>query len=1074
MLTGEVFAQKAIVDSLETELRKAATDSAKILYSVELAMKIGNVRPDSAHLLCQQAGAIVHRLENPELRTKALRLIGKSYQIIRQLDTALIFYERAKQLAIEIGNRKLLADVLNNFGSAYRDTNDTEKSLDHFFQSLEVYKEVGDKPGQIAALNNIGIIHMENGELSQALSDYEQALILLQETGNKSNQAALLQNMGLIYNRQNKLKECISQYEKALQIRLELGQMGSASTVLSLLGSTLSRHGNFIRAQECYQRSLKIAEELGDMELKSRTLKSLGVLHNSLKEYDKALAYLRECLQLRKETKDRRGQASVLNSIGRNLMFQGAYEQALHNLHASLSLRRKVGPEQSEPYPLYNIGSTFEKLGHLDSAYFYLQEAMRLSTKHKSKYLQTLCLTDLGRVYWRRGQTQKAVNSLESAYSLTSANVLHVEKADITSLLYKINKEEGNYKKALQYLEKHDALQDSLFNVENTRELTRQEAAYEFEKEKQQLAYEKEKELLVVDSELRRQRSLQIATVMALVIALVFILVIMRYSRLKQRSNAELQRLNSEILQQKERLEELDKVKSRFFTNISHEFRTPLTVIGGMVDQIGKSPQKWLERGLKMIKHNNANLLNLVNQILDLRKLETGGLQLNMIQGNIVFYLQYITDSFHSLAENKNIKIHFSECDQEIMMDYDKEKILRVVSNLLSNAIKFTPEGGDIYFSIGRQVKDNTPMLHLQIRDTGIGIAREKLPYIFDRFYQIDSSDTRKGEGTGIGLALVNELVKLMEGECQVESEVDKGATFTILLPIRQNASPSAEPNGAAMEDMIFAISEHEVISEALASTNSEVTDRAKLLVIEDNLNVIQYIESILENDYELLVATDGQEGINMAIEQIPHLIISDVMMPLKDGFEVCETLKKDVRTSHIPIVMLTARADDDSRIAGLERGADAYLAKPFNQKELLVRLEKLLEIRRMLQQRYQTLGPMARSDDKIVQQEDSFISRVKKITETHLNDSNFGIPELCQEIGMSRSQLHLKIKALTNRSTTHFIRLIRLHRAKELLQTSGLNITQVAYEVGFNDPSYFSRTFTEEFNLSPRKFVKS
>mgnify|MGYP002624696862 CR=1 FL=1 len=262
-------------------------------------------------------------------------------------------------------------------------------------------------------------------------------------------------------------------------------------------------------------------------------------------------------------------------------------------------------------------------------------------------------------------------------------------------------------------------------------------------------------------------------------------------------------------------------------------------------------------------------------------------------------------------------------------------------------------------------------------------------------------------------------------------------------------------------------------ISEGDKNVQLSDSELPSLLIIEDNPDVVQYLRSLLEDQYQLAIARDGEDGISMALERIPDLILSDVMMPKKDGFEVCATLKKDERTSHIPIILLTAKADTDSRIAGLERGADAYLAKPFDQKELFVRLETLLELRRALKRRYHSLEPAPPSPDTGLQQEDAFIEKLKAVILDRLDDENFGIAELCKAAAMSRSQLHLKIKALTDRSTSHFIRAVRLHKAKELLRNSHLNITEVAFEVGFNDPAYFSRSFSEEFGLSPRDFTQ-
>ena len=573
-------------------------------------------------------------------------------------------------------------------------------------------------------------------------------------------------------------------------------------------------------------------------------------------------------------------------------------------------------------------------------------------------------------------------------------------------------------------------------------------------------------------------------------------------------------------IQENRQLKKLDTFKNRLYTYITHEFRTPLTVIGGMVEQIQKSPQKYLDKGIRMIGRNNDNMLNLVNQILDLRKLEAGKLELDLIQGDIIAYLRYIVESFDSFGESHGVKLHFLNQEKELIMDYDKEKVLRIMSNLLSNAVKFTPEGGDVYITIDSQglmgngssaLLPPTSLL-LTIKDTGVGIPKEQLPLIFERFYQVGKEShldrTKRGEGSGIGLSLTKEFIKLMKGTIEVESEVGEGTTFRIMIPVKREASlveddalveiPAADrkyqidysglPVQDAMEQQPISNLQSQIsnVQPVIDKAQSVVNDQSSLLIVEDNPEVVQYLETLLETDYKLSIARDGQEGIDKAIAEIPDIIISDVMMPKKDGFEVCETLKNDERTSHIPIIILTAKTDDEARIRGLETGADAYLAKPFNQNELSVRLKKLHELRLQLQARYSSLSPPSPSkkvsprksgeqthSPTQIQLEDAFIIKARKIVEKRMKDKKFGIPELCKALGMSRSQLHLKIKALTNRSTSHFIRAVRLQKAKKLLQEGNSSVGEVANKVGFPDPAYFSRTFTEEFGNSPREFLK-
>lgn len=537
-----------------------------------------------------------------------------------------------------------------------------------------------------------------------------------------------------------------------------------------------------------------------------------------------------------------------------------------------------------------------------------------------------------------------------------------------------------------------------------------------------------------------------------------------------------------------EQLKELDKTKSRLYANITHEFRTPLTVILGMTEQLDKEvgkledPQsqksapdvECLHATTALIHRNGSQLLTLVNQMLDLSKLESNRMEIHNIQGDIVAYVKYITESFHSLAEAKDLSIRVCSTPESINMDYDPSKIMHIVSNLLSNAIKFTMPGGEIAVQLSEEqaTNDGEKYAVLVVSDTGVGIAADQLPHIFDRFYQAPAASRLKEgvlppTGSGIGLALVRELVKLFNGRVDVESAAGEGTRFTVRLPIHRDAPAGTSTTTPMSPDLIKQRPGHITgFSRKDAAPASE--DLPLLLVIEDNPDVMTFLISCLEDHYRIETAINGRVGVEKGLELVPDIIISDVMMPEMDGFEVCDTLKKDSRTSHIPIVMLTARATVEDHIAGMKRGADAYMAKPFHQGELTVQLENLLESRRRLQERYRSLDISVEEASPHDKAEDAFLIKLRGFIEAEINDADLSIDDLCRKMAMSRMQLHRKIKALTDRSTALYIRSIRLQRARHLLTTSDINVSEAAYQVGFDDPKYFSRVFIEEFGMAP------
>jgi len=472
------------------------------------------------------------------------------------------------------------------------------------------------------------------------------------------------------------------------------------------------------------------------------------------------------------------------------------------------------------------------------------------------------------------------------------------------------------------------------------------------------------------------------------------------------------------------RLRELDMFKTRFYTNITHEFRTPLTLLIGPVERLLQENQVDgnTRAVLQTVRRNAAHLLNLINQLLDLAKLDSGKLALHPVQGDMVSYVNYLVESFHSAAEYKNIRLHFLTGLESLVMDFDEERMRQIGSNLLSNALKFMPEGGDVYIHLELQPATGTtaaptakPTLVFRVRDTGIGIPDDQLPLIFDRFYQADNALTRPAGGAGLGLSLARELARLMGGDIAVRSRPGWGTEFTVTLPVTRLASGVPGARMPATTEPVDGDSG----SPPVLQPQQAAATAPLILLVEDNADVVHYLASCLP-EYRLAIARDGQEGLELAMEKIPDILVSDVMMPRMDGLQLCHALKNDVRTSHIPVILLTAKADHASKMEGLEQGADAYLAKPFHQHELLLRIRKLLENRKALQTHYLhavglhpgNTGPMPPTPTAGPEQ--AFVQKAREIAESHLDDTRFDVEQFCREMAMSHSQLHRKLSALT------------------------------------------------------------
>ncbi|MEZ4772570.1 MAG: tetratricopeptide repeat protein [Bacteroidia bacterium] len=1028
----------------------------------ELALALYKSDKDSALRLLQSSVAVAEKINYKAGLFESWFTKAQIHLEYNQLDSAFLEFTEAKEIASEANDKSRLIWALNALSYSVPNK---RLGIPYLNEALEIATAIGDKKEQARVMTSLGIVYSNLSEFKKAEDYYLQTLAIYQGRAEKKPQADILRNLGNNAGRSNDLSKAIGYYEQGVMIMRELGNKSEEAALYNMMGYACTVMGNYPKALEYSQIALKLMEadenKIGVADCCNR----ISDIYLSLEDFPQALVYIEKSYILWEEMGEGTQQSDLLYRKGYLYRLKEDYPMALQFLQESYTLKKTIGQAVS-PQHFYDLGFCYGKLERQDSAELYFQNALLSARETNSSLDKAKSLIGLANIHFQQGDTETAIAELNEASELATVSGNKEQEMEAAELLYLIYKSRNNTGKALYYHETYRNLQDSLFNEKNVRQVGRLEASYEFEKEKQELAFEQEKEL-------ERQRSVRRLYLIALGVALLFIGVIYRYYRSKQKANAELSKLNEEILRQKERLEELDLTKSRFFTNISHEFRTPLTIISGMIDQISEKPDLWLERGTKMVKQNTQGLLNLVNQILDLRKLEANELKVDMVNGDLVKYLRYLAESHQSFAVSKGLQLHFLNDVEKINMDFDPDKLLRIVSNLLSNAIKFTPEGGSIYLRVDEKSVNGNPALLLRVQDTGIGIPAEDLPNIFGRFYQVDDSMTRKGEGTGIGLALTQELVKLLEGSISVKSVVGEGTTFTMTLPIFNEAAVKAEnweESGLVIEKAIL---EPALVNPTPEESEFGTAGKPSLLIVEDNPDVRQYLISCLEEDYQLTVAENGQVGIDMAIELVPDLIVSDVMMPEKDGYELTETLKNDERTDHIPIVLLTAKADLDSKISGLEKGADAYLAKPFDKRELLVRLEKLLELRKKLQARYAQLPDTTGEAGMTSSPEHPFLQKFYGLVEEDLSNAELDMNQICQKLGMSRSQVFKKLKALTGKSATALIRSFRLQRGKKLLATTDLTISEVAYEVGFTSLNYFSVSFFEEFGERPSLFRK-
>ncbi len=843
---------------------------------------------------------------------------------------------------------------------------------------------------------------------------------------------------------------CMDSLKRALAMSERVDDPAIHIEIYKLMGYTHSLfYSDYDKALSLYEQSLQIAQNNNLSLHEGRIYDSIGVTYQALSKHYLANQCFQKAIKLYKKVGE---EHLIANSLHNMALWYNDHEKAIELLKKAAVINAKYGDAQRLFLNHHLIGVNYKKLSKIDEALEHAQKAIELVESINIpvyKMLAWYAIGELTKIKATTNKTKTNKNLLAEAQKYSDqlspqAEVLGIAdfKVRAFSLKGKIAYYQGNVEQGLTHLlqaddivKSADSYIDDGIRLDMLRyihklyaELENYKSAYEYHIRFHELKHE-------ITSASGRKDVQELQT------------------------QYETEQKEAEVA----RLQEMEALKTRFFSQITHELRTPLTLIIGPTRQIlEQATEPAIQMNAGIIDRNADRLLQLVNQLLDIGKLEAGKMSLNKNYGILSLFVESIIYAFQGLAKQQQIQLDLINEIDEITAKFDASAIEKILFNLLSNAFKFTDRQGRIVCCLTAQNTDDEMIKNLTINlmDTGKGIKAEELPYIFDRFYQADGSYTREYEGTGIGLSLVKELVELMEGSIDVKSIFGEGTEFIINIPIEIAQQESQVIKGQPQR-------KQGVVSQPLIPDRSNTlidADALVLLLIEDNKDMHEYIRSVFENDYVILQSYNGDEGIHMAKERIPDLIISDVMMPEKDGYQVCDELKHDMLTSHIPIILLTAKTALNSRIEAYRKKADAYLSKPFNPEELKERVKGLISIRHELQKKYSIAAPK----EEPANPESVFLRRVNEVIIAELNNPNFGPMQLTESLFLSRSQLFRKIKALTGRSTSAFIRSIRLLKGLELLKNTELSITQIAYEVGFSHASYFTTRFLEEFGYSP------
>lgn len=783
-----------------------------------------------------------------------------------------------------------------------------------------------------------------------------------------------------------------------------------------------------------------------------------ALLFDDEKQYDKTEQYFQQALKLTSQRKVRMDHGLLLFQMTSWYWRTGQWEKYSSSSEAYLKFLAEGGGNR----PLdaaHGVIYFFDEGATPESKIPILKNLVKQHENLSNKMSLANTLVVLGDYAAQSGDTRTGLSSHQKAsqlYMELGQLELAVGSLKRISEMYEAQQDYAN---ALAYFKKYDNLTDSINNLATQKNMQELEIKYQTSKMEAEIEQQQEEITLA-----RRNMAIVALMVLLLGAGIAFFL---REKRRRAELNLKLQSAEAD------RLRELDSMKSAFFANISHEFRTPLTMLLGPLSEMEAGSFRGdAKKYYGIMRRNASRLLQLVNQLLDLSRLESGKLQLNAQPGDLSHHLRAVAGSFQSLAYQRQIEFVMDVPTQPIWVKFDADKLEKIVGNLLSNAFKFTPEEGrvELRFSIDdlRLGSAGAPIVNRQssiiVRDTGIGIPPDQLPHIFERFYQVENTGSDLQPGSGIGLALTKELVELHGGKISVESVDGQGTTFTVVFNFEPAMAVEAEQ--LAVSSWSLAVDSEPTKMPA----QSPITNHHSpiVLIAEDNPDVRQYIAEQLNSDYQLIEAKDGQQALELALAQTPDLILTDLMMPGLNGVELTRQLKADVRTNHIPIVMLTAKGDRIDRIGGIEMGAEAYLTKPFDAGELRATLANLLAQRRILQEKFAKQIKLEAPAEAVVSMDDKFLQQVLAAIENNLDDETFGVEQLASAVAMSRSNLFRKVDALLGKSPNQLIRERRLLKARHLLESGAGNSTEVAYMTGFQSLSYFAKCYQELFGEAP------
>jgi signal transduction histidine kinase/DNA-binding response OmpR family regulator len=1065
-------AKENLIDSLETVLSKADNSEDSIRILCQLAWNSSSTDTGKTFFYGSKALSKVKGSETALVISEAYDAAALGFWVKQDFKKAKQYYKKSLQIGEKNHLPERIAWCNYNLAQIEMNAGQHDSVIIYSQKSMNAFEEAGMTD---MMMNSFWLLIKVSGyDLREQICQKMISRIekIIPSTKDLNSLTFRYLDISKIYNLLEKKSKSLEYVLKALEIAEKNKDEKGITIAYTSIGAYLRdvQHNNRVAIQY-YERILETYRKYNNTWGITETLNEIGAAYMEMGNDSLALVYFSENLSIAEKIDSRYYISEAHKLMGEIYYRRGDYKKALELFNLSNGIDCK-GCGSIHPHEiLIQLGNTYTKLGEANKAKFYYLKSYYLADSLQYNEYKSISLISLGNWYKDSNDilnaTKKYAEAFENAIKTNNLN-LQVKVSDLLSDIYSV---QASFRNAYKYTHFSKTLQDSIRKMNESENLTRVETLFEFENLRMQREVEKTK----AEAEIGKQvltRNLFLGGFIIMSILGFFLLVSFRKMK---KANILLKEQKKKIEEMSEKIHKTDKLKLDFFTNISHELRTPLTLITGLTDELAKQQSvdgKWKNQ-ITIIRKNTSKLLLLVNQILDIRKLENGDSTVDMVNDDLVKFVAGIVTLFEDYARSKNIELKFVSENNSMMAEADYGKLDKIISNLLSNAIKFCSNDDHVRVTLYTEMNPRQ-MFVIEVTDTGKGIPEEQLQYVFQPFYQVNGSDG----GSGIGLALIRELVNLLDGQINIESKLTMGTRVTVKIPYNHDQHDKRQSSSHTVNDEVQEIhvegSSRNQEDENIKNPVSENGYERTLLIVEDNPDLLDYIEGILLDEFKVLKAENGIEGQALALKHIPDIIVSDIMMPKMDGYQLCEALKNNPYTSHIPILMLTAKTDQDSMLQSFKIGADDYIIKPFSAVLLKSRIQNLVNQRRKLIEKFSRQFQFEPSEVLLPDADKSFLEKVIKVIESHIDDPELNIDTLAFAMNVSRTQLYRKLKALTDYSGNQFIRIIRLKRAAQLLEQHQLNITEVMQKTGFSNYSYFNQCFKEQFGHFPKEYAGS